>query len=176
MPSGSAGRRYAQAIFSLAKEENKLDEWAGNLASLAYTFEQGEVKNFLENPKTTRESKINFVKNTLGGQVGTEALNLAQLLVRRERENLVGTIEQEYTRMWNRLKGIEVAQVTTAVPVDAAEEDRIRTSLARLTGKQVTLEMKVDPEIIGGVIAQVGDTLLDGSMRTRLQNLRKQLA
>ena len=176
MPSGSAGRRYAQAIFNLAKEENKLDEWADNLSTLAYTLEQGEVKNFLENPKTTRESKVAFVKNTLQSRVGPEALNLAQLLVRRERQALTGSIEREYTRMWNVLRGIEIAQVTTAVPMDAAEEAHIKESLSKMLGKQITVEMKVDPELIGGMVARVGDTLLDGSVRTRLQNLRKQLA
>jgi F-type H+-transporting ATPase subunit delta len=78
--------------------------------------------------------------------------------------------------MWNLVRGIEVAHVTTAIPVDEAEATQIRTRLATLTGKQVTLDLKVDPDIIGGMVAQVGDTLLDGSIRTRLQNLRKQLA
>ncbi len=175
MPSGSAGRRYAQAIFELAGEQNKLEQWAADLDSMSYTFTQPQVQNFLENPKTSRESKVNFVGTVLASRVSAEALNLAQLLVKRERESYVGAINEEYTRLWNRLRGIEIAQVTTATPVGPDEENAIRARLSAMTGKQITVEMKVDPEIIGGLVARIGDTLIDGSVRARLQNLRKQL-
>ncbi len=175
MPSGSAGRRYAHAVFDLAKDQDKLEQWSNDLEVLAYTFKQGEVQNFLENPRSSRESKINFIKNTLSSRIGPEALNLAQLLVQRERQGYTDTIFFEFTRLWNRLRGIALAEVTTAMEVDAAEQEKIRENLVRLVGQQVTIEMKVDPTIIGGMVALVGDTLIDGSVRTRLQNLRKQL-
>ncbi|MDB5080743.1 MAG: synthase delta subunit [Chloroflexi bacterium] len=176
MPSGSAGRRYAQAIFELAQEGNKLQQWSDDLIAISQTFSQPQVQTFLENPKTPRENKVEFVGNVLGNQVGPEALKLAQMLVQRHRHAYAESILQAYTNLWNRLRGIEVAHVTTAIPVGPQEENQIRSRLAALTGKQVTLDLKVDPDIIGGMIAQVGDTLLDGSIRTRLQNLRKQLA
>ena len=176
MPSGSAGRRYGQAIFDLAQEENKLDKWSDDLAAINQAFSQPQVRVFLENPKTPRGNKIKFVQNVLGKELSVEALKLAQLLVQRDRQTYASAILDVYTGLWNRLRGIEVAHVTTAVPVDAAEAKLIQARLAELTGKQVTLDLKVDPDIIGGMVAQVGDTLLDGSIRTRLQNLRKQLA
>ncbi len=176
MPSGSAGRRYAQAIFELAQEGNKLEEWSNDLTAISQAFSQTEVRAFLENPKTPRDNKVKFVENVLGKEVGQEALKLAQMLVQRDRHGYAQAILEIYTSLWNRLRGIEVAHVTTAIPVNAAEAGQIRTRLAALTGKQVTLDLKVDPDIIGGMVAQVGDTLLDGSIRTRLQNLRKQLA
>jgi F-type H+-transporting ATPase subunit delta len=176
MPSGSAGRRYAQAIFELAQEQNKLEQWSDDLTALSQAFSQPQVQTFLENPKTPRENKVKFVETVLGKQVRPEALKLAQLLVHRDRQAYASSILQVYTSLWNKLRGIEVAHVTTAVPVGPKEETQIRSKLAGLTGKQVTLDLKVDPDIIGGLVAQVGDTLLDGSIRTRLQNLRKQLA
>jgi F-type H+-transporting ATPase subunit delta len=176
MPSGSAGRRYAQAIFELAQEGNKLEEWSNDLTAISQAFNEPQVKGFLENPKTPRDNKVQFVQNVLGKEVSPEALKLAQLLVQRDRHAYATSILEAYTRMWNLVRGIEVAHVTTAIPVDEAEANQIRTRLAALTGKQVTLDLKVDPDIIGGMVAQVGDTLLDGSIRTRLQNLRKQLA
>lgn len=176
MPSGSAGRRYGQAIFDLAQEENKLEKWSDDLTAINQAFSQPQVRIFLDNPKTPRENKVGFVENVLGNEVSPEALKLAQLLVKRDRQTYAGSIFEIYTNLWNRLRGIEVAHVTTAIPVDEAEAKLIQARLAVLTGKQVTLDLKVDPDIIGGMIAQVGDTLLDGSIRTRLQNLRKQLA
>jgi F-type H+-transporting ATPase subunit delta len=176
MPSGSAGRRYAQAIFELAQEQNKLEQWSNDLTALSQAFSQSQVQTFLENPKTPRENKVKFVETVLGKQVRPEALKLAKLLVHRDRQAYASSILQVYTGLWNKLRGIEVAHVTTAVPVGSKEETQIRSKLAGLTGKQVTLDLKVDPDIIGGLVAQVGDTLLDGSIRTRLQNLRKQLA
>ncbi|HEX2912798.1 MAG TPA: ATP synthase F1 subunit delta [Chloroflexia bacterium] len=176
MPSGSAGRRYAQAIFELAREQNNLEQWASNLETIAYTFSQPEVQTFLENPKTSREKKTQFARTVLGTRVGPEALNLALLLIQRDRQNYVPGIYQEYIRLWNKLRGIEIAEVTTAVPVGPKEEELIRQRLSAITGKQITLKTNVDPEIMGGLVARVGDTLIDGSIRTRLQNLRKQLA
>jgi F-type H+-transporting ATPase subunit delta len=176
MPSGSAGRRYAQAIFDLAREQNKVEQWAADLETLAFAFGQPQVQSFLENPKTPRDRKAQFITQMLDGRVSAEVLNLAQLLVRRERHAYVSAINQDYIRHWNQLRGIVVAQVTTAIPVDTAGQDLIRTRLVELTGQQVTVELKEDPEIIGGLVARVGDTLIDGSVLTRLQNLRKQLA
>jgi F-type H+-transporting ATPase subunit delta len=177
MPSGSAGRRYANAIFDLARSQNKVDDWARDLEALALTFDKDEVRRFLENPKTSRDKKRAFIQNVLSNQVSKDALNLAQLLVQRERETYIDAIQSEYTRLYNQYKGIEVAKVTTAVPVDDQEKEQIRRRLMTLTGKtQVQIETQVDPEIIGGIIAQVGDTLIDGSVRSRLQALKKQLA
>ncbi len=176
MPSGSAGRRYGQAIFDLAREENKFEKWSEDLAAIRQAFSQPQVRIFLENPKTPRGNKVKFVQNVLGKELSAEALKLAQLLVHRDRQSYASAIFDVYTGLWNRLQGIEIARVTTAIPVSEDEANLIQTRLAALTGKKVTLDLKVDPDIIGGMVAQVGDTLLDGSIRTRLQNLRKQLA
>src|SRR5947209_3831986 len=118
MPSGSAGRRYAQAIFDLARQENKLERWAADLESLNFALSQPQVQSYLENPKTSRDSKAQFLSKVLGTEIGPEALNLAQLLVRRERQGYIGAINQEFIRRWNQLRGIVVAEVITAVPVN----------------------------------------------------------
>lgn len=175
MPSGNAGRRYAQAIFSLAREQNKLEQWDADLANMDEAFKQDSVQNFLDNPKTTREAKIHFVREVLASRVSPEALNLVFMLLKRERHSAVGAVFQEYTKLWNKLRGIEIAEVTTAISVGPAEEEAILSRLSAITGKQITVKMKVDPEIVGGLIARIGDILIDGSVLTRLQNLRKQL-
>lgn len=175
MPSGNAGRRYAQAIFSLAREQNKLEQWDADLANMDEAFKQDNLRNFLDNPKTTRDAKIHFIREVLASRISPEALNLVLILIRRERQSAVSSVFQEYTKLWNKLRGIEIAEVTTAISVGPAEEEAIRSRLSAITGKQITVQMKVDPEIVGGLIARIGDTLIDGSVLTRLQNLRKQL-
>lgn len=176
MPAGNAARRYAHAIFDIARSQNTLDFWANDLDSIAQTFDQAEVKQYLENPKTPKDKKRVFVQGVLGKQVSPGALNLALLLVQRERQTYIDGIRNEFIKLVNQIKGVEIAQVTTAIPIDEAEKNYIRDRLAAITGKQIQIETQVDPDIIGGVVARIGDTLIDGSVRNRLQALRKQLA
>src|SRR4051812_30114149 len=115
MPSGSAGRRYAQAIFELAQEGNKLEQWSNDLTAISQAFTQTQAGAFLQNPKAARENKVKFVENVLGKEISPEALKLAQMLVQRDRQAYAPSILQAYTTLWNRLRGIEVAHVTTAI-------------------------------------------------------------
>ncbi len=176
MSAGTVGRRYAQAIFEVARSENKIDQYWNDLQSVAQTFNQEEVKRYLDNPKTARDNKQIFVKGVLGEQISKPSLNLVLLLVQRQRQSDIDAVLEEYTRLANKFKGIEVAEVTTAVPLDEQEKEFIRQRLNAITGKDVQIQTRVDPSIIGGVIARIGDTQIDGSVRSRLQALRKQLA
>jgi F-type H+-transporting ATPase subunit delta len=175
MPSGSAGRRYAQAVFELAKETNQLEKWADDLKVISQVFEESHIAYQLDNPKVTREKKINLISVVLKTEVSPAAFNLAVLLVTRHRSRFAGAIANEYTRLWNDLRGVAIAEVTTAVPVDAEQENAIVARLSTMTGKKITIHSKVDPTIIGGVIARIGDTLIDGSVKSRLDALRKSL-
>lgn len=176
MPTGSAGRRYAQAIFALASEQNKLEQWSQDLATIVSVLGEEEVQNFLQNPKTSRDSKLQFVTNMLSGRISPEAFNLARLLVQRERQSYIAGINEEFVRLWNQQRGIVEAEVTVAENLSPDEEKAIQQKLSAITGKTVTIRTRVDPGILGGLVARVGDTLIDGSVRTRLQNLKKQLA
>jgi F-type H+-transporting ATPase subunit delta len=176
MPTGSAGRRYAQAVFEVAKASNQLDEWAKDLETIQQVLETPDISRRLENPKLTRENKISLLNGILKDEVSQPAFNLATLLVNRSRYMYIGAIATEYKLLVNQLRGIAVAEVTTAVPIDEAEEALIRQKLSEITGKQIVITKKVDPSIIGGLVARVGDTLIDGSVTSRLQTLRKTLA
>ena len=176
MPTGSAGRRYAQAVFEVAKASNQLEQWAKDLEVIQQVLETPEVSQRLENPKLTRENKVGFLSGILKAEVSPPAFNLVTLLVNRSRQMYIGAIVTEYKQLVNQFKGIAVAEVTTAVPIDEAEEAIIRQKLSEITGKQIIITKKVDPSIIGGLVARVGDTLIDGSVTSRLQTLRKTLA
>lgn len=176
MPSGSAGKRYAQAVFELACSSEKLDEWAGDLASIQQVFEDPEVGYRLDNPKVHREDKLALINSVLKDKLSTQGYNLAVLLVERSRHRFAKAILNEYIRLLNDLRGEAIAEVTTAVPIGDDEEASIRQNLEKITGKKIIIEKKIDPTIIGGLVARVGDTLIDGSIRDRLQALRKALA
>lgn len=175
MPAGTTDRRYAQAVFEIAKDTNTIDQWSEDLVSVAQVFDTPEVRGFLEDPKSSRDQKRRLITNVLQGKVQPTALNLAALLVQRGRQNYASGIEEAYRASVNRLRGIVIATVTTAQPVDAQEAEAIRTKLESITGQKVQIEQKVDPSIIGGVVARIGDTLIDGSVATVLQNMRSQL-
>jgi F-type H+-transporting ATPase subunit delta len=175
MAVGNVGRRYAQAVFDIAKQKNKLDDWANDLSLMAQAIAQRDALRFLENPKVSRAKKMTFVRETLQNKISPEIYNLAVLLVQRGRQVQAGVVEQEYTNLLNKLRGIETAYVTTAVEMTAQEETAVKARLNQITGKQVTIKKEIDPSIIGGVVARVGDTLIDGSIKSRLESLRKAL-
>jgi F-type H+-transporting ATPase subunit delta len=176
MPSGSAGRRYAQAVFELAQSTNQLDLWASDLEVIKLVFEDRAVSIRLENPKVTQDKKVALVSQILKGKISQPAYSLAILLVNRQRQAFAGAIYTEYNRLLNNLRGIAEAEVTTAVEMDPATEARVIEQLTKITGKQILMTKKVDPSILGGIVARVGDTLIDGSLKSRLQALRKSLA
>jgi F-type H+-transporting ATPase subunit delta len=104
------------------------------------------------------------------------ALNLAKLLILKRRVKIMPQIAQEYSILMDRHQGIEHAQVTTAVKLDSSAELKIKEELAKITGSKVELTTRIDPDIIGGFVARVGDKVIDGSVRNRLQNLKQNIA
>lgn len=174
---GGAARRYAQAVLELAKQNNTLDRWLSDLKVLNGIFGTERAVESLEDPKLTTESRHAVVNGLVpAGVVQPLALNLLLLLIDRQRLALLPRITQVFQDMYNKEKGIVVADVTTAVPLDAAHQQRLEQQLARITGgKQIELRLHEDPSILGGIIARIGDELLDASVATRLSSLAERL-
>ena len=175
MAKGVSGKRHAQAVFQIALEEKQLDRWLTDLERIAAVLGDAEIAAVLANPRVSPEKKKDVLDRGLAG-VSATAMNLAQLLVARNRLHLVESLAVEYKRLMNAYGGMELAEVTTAIPISDQEGERVGKGLAALSGKKVTLELGVDPEILGGFVARLGDKLIDGSARTRLQELRKSMA
>jgi F-type H+-transporting ATPase subunit delta len=169
-----AAKRYAEAVFSLAREKGDLDRWAADLETIAGTFADPELFALLENSRVPEATKEGMLQRTLGA-ISPLALNFAKLLVQRRRVSLAPDVAAFFREMLDAERGIVHAEVTTAVPVDAAEQSFIQQRLAAMLHKDVRIEMRVDSSIIGGVVARVGDRLIDGSTRTRLIALRHRL-
>jgi F-type H+-transporting ATPase subunit delta len=175
MAKGVSGKRHAQAVFQIALEEMQLDRWLADVERIAAVLGDAEIAAVLSNPKVSPEKKKDLLDRGLKG-VSPTAMNLAQLLVARNRLHLVESLAVEYKRLMNAYGGMELAEVTTAIPISDQEGESVGKGLAALSGKKVTLELGVDPEILGGFVARLGDKLIDASARTRLQELRKSIA
>jgi F-type H+-transporting ATPase subunit delta len=129
----------------------------------------------LENPKLPFAVKKDLLEERLG-EVNPLALNLACLLMSRGRLRIAGDISQQYNLLLDAHYGIEHAEVVTALPLDDEDKETISHKLGEMTGHKVVIDAQVDPSVIGGFRAKIGDTLIDGSIRNRLESLRKSLA
>jgi len=168
-------RRYARAVFEIALERKELDRWQADLEKIAVLGENAEFMALVENPKVGFEKKEELLSKVLG-DVNPLARNLVYLLVTRGRLSMVGDIAEEYHRLLDGYRGIEHAEVITAVPLDAEDKKRLEEHLGKVVGKKVTLTASVDPSLVGGMIARVGGKLLDGSTHSKLLALKKELA
>ena len=166
--------RFAEAAFAVAQDTNTLDAWLGALEQASSLYDNHAAGLFLTSPVEPAEKKQAVLAELLPG-VSAEVQRFLAILARRDRLELVPEITTQFRRLVNEARGIAVAQVTTAVAIDDRQKAVIASRLGRRFGKTVVLEERIDPSILGGVIAQIGDTVIDGSIRGRLERLRRTL-
>ena len=171
----TAARRYAEAAFSLAKEEDALDRWAADLAAASEVIAMPEAARIVGNPAIPLQARRDVIGALLGPRVSPSVVRLVLLLAERGRVEILPAVASEYRRLLNRERGIVEARVTSAAPLDAAEVDALRERIAGMAGATVDLTTAVDPALIGGLTVRVGDTLIDASVRGRLERLRERL-
>jgi F-type H+-transporting ATPase subunit delta len=174
MISTISARRYAQAIFQIASAKNNLDEWAKELNKIVGIVKDQQVVDILDNPRVSFNLKAELIKQKLG-KADEIVLNLCYLLISKGKLKNVDQIADEYEGILDEHKGIKHATVTTAVPVDEAEKQKIISQLQKITGKKVSVKLQVNPSILGGMVARIEDTMIDGSVRSRLELLKKDL-
>ncbi|HLW01676.1 MAG TPA: ATP synthase F1 subunit delta [Ktedonobacterales bacterium] len=175
MLKGAVARRYAEAVFDLGVQQGTLDRWQSDLHLIAEAFSNRKLSFILRQPRIPFARKEAVVRDLLEKQVTHEALGLALLLVERELVEVGPKVAEAFNQKLNDYHNQATAIVTSAVPLAAPQQAEVTAYLESLTGKHITLETRVDPQILGGIIAQIGDTLIDGSVRRRLQLLRDQI-
>lgn len=166
--------RYAQAIFEIALEGKELDRWQSDLSKISAMTEENQLVTFLESPRFPFDDKVKIIAERLSS-VNPLALNLVYLLVSRDGLRMVNKIAEEYGRRLDRYRGIERAEVTTAIPLGEDDERRLAGDIGTLIDKKVVLKSGVDSSIVGGMIVRVGGKLLDGSTHARLEALKRQM-
>ena len=167
-------KRYSQAVFNIALETNQLDRWQSDLKKIASLSDDATLIAWLESPKFHFDNKARLLSEQLG-DINPLALNLVYLLVARGRLSMVGDITDEYQRLLDSYRGIERAKVTTAILLDDDDKQKLGERLGAVVGRKVVLKPEVDSSLIGGIIARIGDKLLDGSTRSKLEALKNEL-
>jgi F-type H+-transporting ATPase subunit delta len=170
-----AARRYAQAAFELARDKGELEAWERDLHSLAAALAMPEALAFVSSRQVAADQKAEFVRR-IAGDVTPLVWNLVRLLAAKGRLALVPQLAEAFQELLDEQRGIAHAQVTTAVALSDDERSALARRLSELTGKQVQLQVSEDPELLGGLIARIGDRLIDGSTRTKLIALKRRLA
>lgn len=173
MASGAA-KRYVQAIVEVAREQQSFDAWQQDLQRLGATVEDRAVATYLQNPSVQSAEKKKAMDIILR-DAQPEARNLAHMLVDGHRTGIIPELAELFDEAVLAERGIVMADVTTAEPLDEDAQQAVRERLSTIVGKDVELRMHTDPDIIGGLIAQIGDAVIDGSVQTRLRRLRTRL-
>jgi F-type H+-transporting ATPase subunit delta len=166
--------RFAEAAFAVARDTNELDAWLAALEQASVVFDNPAAALFLSSPVEPAEKKQAVLAELLPG-IPPTVTNFFAILAHRDRLDLIPQIVPAFRRLLNEYRNVVVADVTTAVPLDERQKAQIAARLGRRLGKTVALETHVDLTILGGVVAQVGDDVIDGSVRGRLERLRRAL-
>lgn len=176
MASRAVAKRYAEAVFDLAQETGTEDNWLEDLQTLAILAEDEQLGEYFANPSVSEEAKEEALEQVLPDDTDAAARNLARILVHRNRFDALPDIERVFRELVLESRGIAIADVTTAVELSDLEQQQISEGLQRLVGRKIEIRPHVDESIIGGLIARVGDQLLDGSVRSQLRSMRMALA
>jgi F-type H+-transporting ATPase subunit delta len=173
----TVARRYAKALLTMGKEDGKYQEYGEGLSGFAHLLErEPELRDALLNPIHSREDRRKLLLRMIKLlQLPLLVSNLLQLLLDKHRLNVVDGVAQAYQEMVDEVENVSRARVKAAIFLDDATQDRLRQVLSKLTGSTVVMEVEEDPNIIGGIVAKVGDLVLDGSVRSQINTLRESL-
>ena len=167
---------YAEALFGVARAEGTLAEVEDELFRFSQTLEgSDELREALTDPAIPVARRQQIVEDLLGGKASSTTVAMISLVVGTGRARDLPAIISQLVEMSAAEANKAVAEVRTAVPLNQDQRERLATALGEATGRQVEIKAIVDPAVMGGVVAQVGDTVIDGSVRTRLDRLRKVL-
>ena len=167
---------YAAAILEFAKAEGELDRIGDELFRIARAFESSdELRSALTDPRLPLDRKKSIIEDLLGAKSSPLAVSLVNFVVGVGRAGELSAIADRLAERAALARSRVIAEVRTAVELDAATIARLTASLSRATGKDVEVKTVVDPTVIGGVVARVGDVIIDGSVSHRLQELRETL-
>lgn len=167
---------YGRALYEVADEQDKVQELREQLGQFADALEGNrELRLFFFSPYFSTAEKQQALAGLLEG--ADEAfVEFLKLLIENHRMPVVFRIRREYERLWAEANRVLPVQVTSAIELDAATTSSIGASIGQSTSRKVTLTTRVDPEILGGIVVRVGNSILDASIRSRLEQLRKQVA
>ena len=168
---------YAQALFGVVQAEGELDRVEDELFRFGKLLEQNhELKQALSDQGIDKQQREKVLEELLADKVSPHTLGLLSFIVTQGRARQLPQILDQVARLAAEARQSVVAEVRSAVPLDDAQQQKLAESLSKATNKNVTVKVIVDPAVIGGVIAKVGDTVIDGSIKRRLDQLKEQVS
>ncbi len=174
--SSPIARRYAQALHEQAAEQNAVARVDDDVALLRETMEASpDLAQTLASPVVPRAAKERIVDALFGERLSAVTVNFLRFLIEKGREESLAGIADAYQALRDTQQGIVEARVKTALAMPESEQKALRKALEARTGKQVRLRVAVAPELIGGLVIRLGDTVYDGSVRNKLAELREKM-
>jgi F-type H+-transporting ATPase subunit delta len=169
-------RGYATAIFAVAEAEGALERVEDELYTFARAVEANpELRDRLAAPGVDTGAKLGIVTDLLGGRAHPQTVSAVAYIVQAGRARQLSAIAEELAQMGAESRAHSFAEVRSAVPLDTEQQRKLREGLSRAAGRQIDLKVVVDPHVVGGVVARIGDTVIDGSVARRLAELRTAL-
>ncbi|HWH37249.1 MAG TPA: F0F1 ATP synthase subunit delta [Candidatus Limnocylindrales bacterium] len=173
-PTTSA-RRYAEAAFEIALRDGTVEQWRQQLERFSAALADGQMVRRLEDPAVPLETRSAAITGALGADALPQVRNLLLLVLRRRRLEQLPRITEEFRRLYNRRAGVVEATAISAAPLSDTDVAELERRLVDIAGGRVELSLEVDPSLIGGIAVRLGDRLIDGSVRGRLERLRTRL-
>jgi len=174
--SGSLARRYVQPLFEVAQEKGELERIASDLAALDQALhESAELKEFLANPSIQRKVKWILIEKVFA-EASLFTLNFMRVVIDKNRPEVLGATYRLFTDMLNIHRGIAPGVVETAVPLDDAAFDNVKRTLETRFGCKLELERKIERNLLGGMRVRIGNNVIDGSVRGKLEDLKSALS
>jgi F-type H+-transporting ATPase subunit delta len=174
-PTGGAAHRYAQAAFDVARAHRDGAGWQADLQRIEAILTDEDVRLALDNPRLDTGRKIALALALMPKDMDATRLNFIKLLVLRRRTELVSEIRKEFEALVDEAAGRTEVELTVATELPAAEQKKLADILSQKSGSEVRIDVRIDPTILGGAIVRQGDHVSDGSVRRRLQEMRRRL-
>lgn len=174
MADMAAVRRYTRALFGVAQRDRLVDRVGDDLQAFeAVLRSEPRLRRVLKAPIIPEQQKRDLVRSAFAGKMDDLTLRFVEMVIRKNREEILDDVPAEFQRLSYAMSNVIPVQVTSAVPLEPAEREALSKSLSVRTGKKVLLDERVDPELMGGALLRIGDTIIDGSVRGQLRLLRK---
>lgn len=173
---GAVAKRYAKALFEVAKERQQLEMIEQELALLDQLFEEHpDFLKLLHHPLIEEETKKKQIQTIFADKLSQTMISFLNVLIDSDRENELHDIFDSYVRLANRERGLEDAYVRTVKPLTEEESQRLAEQFGQLTGKTIRIHNRVDPSLIGGVLVRIGDRVYDGSIQGKMNRFKKRV-
>lgn len=170
------GKRYAKALFELAKEKDQLDQVEAELKAVIQMFADRKTSDFFLHPSISVQQKLEVLNKALSGKISDTLLDTLQLLVERRRESAIGAVSSMYTKLVDAYRGRATAIVYTPIPLSEQEHRQVAEFFSKETGKEIRVINEINKELLGGMQVRIGDRLYDSSLSSKLAEMKKILA